>query len=105
MARNVLFAFAARSLADGPGAAVGPPALALGPGGSGVAGVGLSGPHARTRHEKAGRRRFIAFVLHERNRKSRYDRGALFEPGTVLAERFEIERRVSAGGMSAVYRA
>jgi eukaryotic-like serine/threonine-protein kinase len=29
----------------------------------------------------------------------------LFEPGTVLAERFEIERRVSAGGMSAVYRA
>lgn len=27
------------------------------------------------------------------------------EPGTVLAERFEIERRVSAGGMSAVYRA
>ncbi len=29
----------------------------------------------------------------------------MFEPGTVLAERFEIERRVSAGGMSAVYRA
>jgi tetratricopeptide (TPR) repeat protein/predicted Ser/Thr protein kinase len=27
------------------------------------------------------------------------------EPGTVLAERFEIERRVSAGGMSAVFRA
>jgi eukaryotic-like serine/threonine-protein kinase len=27
------------------------------------------------------------------------------EPGTVVAERFEIERRVSAGGMSAVYRA
>lgn len=29
----------------------------------------------------------------------------MFEPGTVVAERFEIERRVSAGGMSAVYRA
>lgn len=27
------------------------------------------------------------------------------DPGTVLARRFEIERRVSAGGMSAVYRA
>ena len=27
------------------------------------------------------------------------------EPGTVLAQRFEIERRVSAGGMSAVFRA
>jgi serine/threonine protein kinase/tetratricopeptide (TPR) repeat protein len=27
------------------------------------------------------------------------------EPGTVLADRFEIERRVSAGGMSAVFRA
>ena len=27
------------------------------------------------------------------------------EPGTVIAERFEIERRVSAGGMSAVFRA
>lgn len=27
------------------------------------------------------------------------------EPGTLLADRFEIERRVSAGGMSAVYRA
>ena len=29
----------------------------------------------------------------------------MIEPGTIVAERFEIERRVSAGGMSAVFRA
>jgi tetratricopeptide (TPR) repeat protein/predicted Ser/Thr protein kinase len=34
----------------------------------------------------------------------RYD-PTLVDPGTVLADRFEIERRVSAGGMSAVFRA
>jgi len=29
----------------------------------------------------------------------------VIEPGTVIAQRFEVERRVSAGGMSAVFRA
>lgn len=34
-----------------------------------------------------------------------YNRGRVIEPGDIVAKRFEIERRISAGGMSAVFRA
>lgn len=44
-------------------------------------------------------------IHRRRARRKRYDPWGVIEPGQTIAHRFEIERRVSAGGMSAVFRA